>query len=69
MTGEASVAAQPPVEKDTCAVCQALCGQIAWAGDPFPIQNTKTGKWHSGGDWGVTDCGKDTSRDHWLWVA
>jgi len=55
-------------EKDVCKVCQFVCdAEYGGQGDPFAILNTKTGLWHSGGEWGVTDCGKDVSRDHWRW--
>ena len=57
-------------EKKACKVCGTFSARLYGSkGDPFLILNTKTGTWHSGGDWGVTDCGKDATRDHWRWAA
>jgi hypothetical protein len=33
----------------------------------FAILNTRTGKYHSGGAWGVTDCGRNATNDEWVW--
>lgn len=31
------------------------------------ILNVRTGKYHSGGEYGVTDCGRDATGDDWAW--
>ena len=67
-----TVAYDPPRDGSDPRVC-ASCRR-AWTrvyGDPsdqsFPLLNARTGKYHSGGEWGVTDCGKDATREHWMW--
>jgi hypothetical protein len=50
-------------DRRVCRVCAAKHEVAIW----FPICNTRTGKYHSGGEWGVTDCGHDATSDHWLW--
>jgi len=33
----------------------------------FPIQNRRSGIYHSGGEYGVTDCGIDATGDIYAW--
>lgn len=46
-----------------CAVLRRAPGEAEW----WPIQNTRTGRYHSGGEFGLTDCGVDATGDGWLW--
>ena len=59
----------PPIDihdKRICRSCRDFWGGIPFARD-FPVLNTNTGKYHSGNEYGKTDCGKDATRDNWLW--
>jgi hypothetical protein len=66
------VAYDPPRDqRDSriCGRCRRAWGSILV--DPpevyFPIQNARTDKYHSGGDFGKTDCGLDATGDEWRW--
>jgi hypothetical protein len=57
----------PPTRWDdprVCAICAKRVG--SWV-TRFPLKNERTGKYHSGGEWGDTDCGRDATADHYLW--
>lgn len=62
----------PPGDQDDPRVCGARrrhWGSVLVPPLPatFVILNTRTGKYHSGGEYGETDCGRDATGDDWLW--
>jgi hypothetical protein len=49
-----------------CKRCLSVTG--SWSGAKWwPIQNSRTNIYHSGGEYGVTDCGVDATKLHYLW--
>jgi hypothetical protein len=60
----AASAYDPPRRHDDPRVCW-VCSRhwSPW----YPIMNLRSGKYHSGGEYGVTDCGKDATGDAWVW--
>lgn len=52
-----------PSDPRVCGNCRETHEDAVW----FPIKNERTGKYHSGGDYGMTDCGVDATEDNWLW--
>jgi hypothetical protein len=56
----------PPMTATDPRVC-LNCVKVADWSIWFPIQNARSGKYHSGGEYGVTDCGVDATEDGWLW--
>lgn len=56
----------PPVGVDDERVCRR-CARAAFRVPWFPILNARTGRYHSGGEDGLTDCGLDATGPHWLW--
>lgn len=64
----------PPTDQAdprVCGTCRRHWGSVLVpprAGH-FVILNSRTGKYHSGGEYGMTDCGKDATTDEWLWPA
>lgn len=63
---------RPPSRADdpsVCGRCRRHWGSslVEPPAHYFVIGNTRTGKYHSGGDYGMTDCGQDATADHWMW--
>lgn len=59
---------EPPTSHEHPSVCGNCVA--AWGISIMPmfsLLNTRTGKYHSGGDYGTTDCNVDATGDHWLW--
>ena len=54
------------LDQKDCAICDAIAKRDKVL-VPLRIFNIKTQTWHGGGEWGVTDCGKDATRDWWEW--
>jgi hypothetical protein len=52
---------------DLCEADAKVCPACHAPGVIFGIANTQTGKYHSGGDYGMTDCGVDATGDRYLW--
>ena len=49
-----------------CKRCLSVTG--SWSGTTwYCIQNTRSGIYHSGGDYGVTDCGIDATGESFMW--
>lgn len=62
----ASASYDPPTlasDPRVCSNCRDTHEDAIW----FPIMNTRSGVYHSGGSYGMTDCGVDATADHWLW--
>lgn len=56
----------PPHDADddrVCGNCRRAYRDALW----FPIFNSETGVYHSGGEYGITDCGRDATGDRYLW--
>jgi hypothetical protein len=56
----------PPMTAEDARACRNCVKAADWS-IWFPIQNGRSGKYHSGGEWGVTDCGIDATEEGWLW--
>lgn len=59
----------PPRKADDPRICSRCLSRTgSWSGhQSWPIQNAKTDIYHSGGDYGITDCGIDATGDHFRW--
>lgn len=60
---ERAITVQDEAARD-CLICLRKCNNDQTA---LPIFNKRTRTWHAENEYGVTQCGKDATRDHWLW--
>lgn len=64
----------PPTDQhapNVCGTCRRHWGSVLLSPPDayFVIFNSRTNKYHSGGEYGMTDCGRDATGDEWLWPA
>jgi hypothetical protein len=62
----------PPTSQDdecVCGRCRRAWGSrlVPPRDGHFSILNKRSGKYQSGGEWGVTDCGLDATGADWAW--
>jgi hypothetical protein len=59
----------PPRDASDPRICgNCLLHTGSYSGHPrWPIQNARTDTYHSGGEYGEADCGRDVTADHYRW--
>lgn len=69
MIASPAVLYDPPTDIADDRVCRRClkCGG-SWSGTNwYSIMNWRTNIYHSGGEYGTTDCGLDATSDSYLW--
>ena len=70
-TPDAAFVYDPPTEQDdprVCGGCKRAWGSVLVSHPGgYTIVNLRTGKYHSGRDYGMTDCGIDATGEAFLW--